>query len=78
MNRAELEEKLAQLGVPDDMYSLEGLADGERYCVVSQDGSVRLVYSERGRITYSEDHPSLESAYAALYSALALDFTKGS
>ena len=75
MNRRELEERLVRLGVPADMYSLDGLSDGERYCIVAQDGRVRLVYSERGRITFSEDHVSLDDAYAALYAALASDFT---
>lgn len=52
------------------MYSLDGLKDGERYCVVPSDGAWDVVFMERGRVIAIASGLTKNSAYDCLYGEL--------
>ena len=67
MKKAELEAALETKKVPTQMYSLDGLKDGECYCVVKDGDTWKLIYMERGRSSDIATGLSKEDAYDTLY-----------
>jgi hypothetical protein len=49
MTKTELETILKEKNVPKLLYSLDGLKNGECYCVVQEGIAWKVVYMERGR-----------------------------
>jgi hypothetical protein len=74
VTRTQLQRKLDALGVPRDQYKLDGLGPGELYCVVREGERWRVVYSERGKITFSRDATSEQAAYVLLFEELAQQY----
>lgn len=67
MTKTELEIALAARGVPPQMYSLDGLKDGECYCVVHDGNAWNVVYMERGRTSDVATGLSESEAYETVY-----------
>ena len=49
MNLLELNEKLKELGVPDNTYCLNTHLQQERYCISNENGKWETYFSERGK-----------------------------
>jgi hypothetical protein len=67
MNRADLQTVLDAKNVPRQMYSLDGLKDGECYCVISEGGTWSVVFVERGRKTTVATGLNEQQAYDTVY-----------
>jgi len=68
MTRNELQKKLAEKGVHESLYSLEGLAkQSECYSVVQEGGAWKVVYKERGEVTEIATGLSESEAYDLVY-----------
>jgi hypothetical protein len=74
MTKEELEAALEAKKVPKQMYSLEGLKDGECYCIVKDGDSWKVVYMERGRasdvatgLTGGEAYDTIYNEFRAMY-----------
>lgn len=73
MTKNELILKLENKNVPKDIYSLEGLKDGECLCVVHL-GVWDVVYNSKGKITYRESFENVEDAYDRFYEIMKNDY----
>jgi hypothetical protein len=67
MTKTELEASLEAKKVPKQIYSLEGLRDGECYCIVKDGDSWSVIYMERGRTSDIATGLSEDEAYDAIY-----------
>lgn len=67
MNKAELEAILDARQVPKQLYSLDGVKNGECYCVVKDGDARKVIYMERGRTSDIVTEVSEESAYDTIY-----------
>jgi hypothetical protein len=67
MKKAELEATLETKKVPKQMYSLDGVKDGECYCVARDGDAWKVIYMERGRSSDIAAGLSEEDAYDTLY-----------
>lgn len=74
MTREELLKILNERSVPTQIYSLDGIEDGECLCIDHQGNTWDVVYNERGKITYRESYPSEEAAYEAFYQEMKRDY----
>jgi hypothetical protein len=50
MNKHELEEILVEKGIPKVSFSVDGVKDGERICLINKDTSYIVAYNSRGII----------------------------
>lgn len=69
MNIQTLEKQLHILGIPEDMYSLEGGLPNEKLCIV-QDGSWQVYYSERGCKSGLREFTTEEEACAYFFETI--------
>ena len=67
MKKAELEAALEAKKVPKQMYSLDGLKDGECYCIVKDGEAWKVIYMERGRSSDIATGLSEDDAYGTVY-----------
>lgn len=67
MKKAELEAFLSAKQVPRQMYSLDGLKNGECYCVLHTEDLWKVVYMERGRTSDVAVGLSESEAYDVIY-----------
>lgn len=67
MTKVELEALLETKKVPKQMYSLEGLMNGECYCIVKDADFWKVVYMERGRVNDVAIGLTEEEAYDVIY-----------
>ena len=67
MVRAELESKLAAIGVHTNSYSLDGIIRGECVCVAFEDDKWRVYYVERDKPEELATLNTMEDAYDFVY-----------
>jgi hypothetical protein len=68
MTREELQAKLAEKGVHENLYSLDGLVKrSECYCVVQEEGTWGVVYKERGQVLEIATGLMQSEAYDLIY-----------
>lgn len=67
MTRAELESKLAAIGVHANSYFLDGIRHGECICVVCEDDKWKVCYVERDKPKELATLKSVEDAYDFVY-----------
>ncbi len=74
MKKEDLKAALVAKKVPKQMYSLDGLKDGECYCSVRDGDSWKVVYMERGRssdiaagLTEGEAYDTIYNEFRAMY-----------
>ena len=53
--------------VPPPLYSLNGVASGECFCVVKENDVWKVVYSERGKVSDIQGGLTEEEAYDLIY-----------
>lgn len=70
MTHEELQAKLTAKGVPEQIYSLDGLKNGECHCVVQENGTWKVVYMERGHVSEIATGLTQSEAYDLLYDEL--------
>mgnify|MGYP006879734547 CR=1 FL=1 len=74
MTKEELLRELQKKNVPEGIYSLDGLKDGECLCIISKNGAWDIVYNSRGKVTYTETFHNAESAYDQFYQIMKDDY----
>lgn len=67
MIRAELESKLAAIGVHTSSYSLDGIRHSECVCVVCEDSKWKVYYVERDKPAELATLNTMEDAYDFVY-----------
>jgi len=67
MNKTQLEEKLAAIGVHPSSYSLGSIRHSECVCVVSENGVWKIYYVERSTPEELAERDSEEAAYDFVY-----------
>ena len=71
MNRYDLKRMLIDMGVPSDLYNLDGSGrTDERFCLEFTNGGWRVCFQERGICTTSEIFESEEAACCFIYEQL--------
>jgi len=70
MNLSELRDRLEQVGVPDDLYSLDGGLWGDRICIEKRGTSWLVYHSERGQrfdeATFGSESEACDRLYELL------------
>lgn len=74
MNKLELQTILDIKGVPEAIYSLNGLKHGECLCVVHENNKWKVLYNSRGRISYIEECTGEEAAYDLFFKIMKEDY----
>jgi hypothetical protein len=72
MNRKELEDKLAEEGLPNDLYSLRGGLPNEAYCLEEVGEQWAVYYSELGQRTGEMRFASEADACEYFYKTLSV------
>lgn len=67
MTKEDLQAILIEKGVPAQIYSLDGLKNGECYCVVRENEKWKVVFMERGHISDIALGLTQTEAYELLY-----------
>lgn len=67
MKKEDLISILKERNVPEEIYSLDGIQNGECLCIVKKDGAWGVVYNSRGEITYEKYFETDEQAYDDFY-----------
>lgn len=67
MTHDELRTELRTRGVPESLFSLNGLKDGECHCVVRENGTWKVVYMDRGKISELASGLTQSAAYEFVY-----------
>lgn len=74
MRREELIAELNKKNIPEGIYSLNGIKDGECLCIVKEDSTWDVVYNSRGKITYKQSFNNEEQAYSHFYQIMKEDY----
>jgi hypothetical protein len=67
MKKDTLIKLLSDHNVPAQLYSLDGIASGECYCVVNENGVWKVAYSERGKVSDIQGGLTEDEAYDLIY-----------
>lgn len=74
MKKEELLTELNKRNVPQAIYSLDGIKEGECLCIVNEKNTWEVLYNSRGKITYREVFDDVEQAYSRFYQMMKNDY----
>jgi len=74
MKKERLAEELNRRNVPEGIYSLNGIKNGECLCIVKEGNTWDVVYNSRGKITYKQSFNNEEQACNQFYQIMKEDY----